>query len=206
MKFESLILTIFLLFGMLIVGDLVNEITLEAEEMKISGKNVLMIVASRNFRDEEYLEPRSVLENAGAKITIASSSLEVSKGMLGAKVKPDILVGDVDVADYDAILFIGGPGSSEYFNDPKAHSIAREAVDADKVLGAICIAPSTLANAGVLEGKKATCFFSEKGNLVKRGSAYTGRGVEVDGNIITSDGPRSAREFGETILQKLAAR
>lgn len=195
-----LVIGVYLVFGAWCLGI---QKAVEAEQMKISGKNVLMILASRNFRDEEYLEPRKVLEDSGADITVASSSLGVSRGMLGAQVRPDILLEDVDVADYDAILFIGGSGSSEYFNDPKAHSIAREAQDANKVLGAICIAPSTLANAGVLKGKKATCFASERANLVKKGATYTGRGVEVDGNIITSDGPGSAREFGETILEKL---
>lgn len=209
-KFQTAVLIIgYLVIGVCLVFGawcLGIQKVVEAEEMKISGKNVLMIIASHNFRDEEYLEPRGVLENEGAKVTVASSSLDVSRGLLGANVKPDILLSDVNVADYDAILFIGGSGSSEYFNDPKAHSIAREAASANKVLAAICIAPSTLANAGVLEGKQATCFSSEGGNLVKKGATYTGNGVEVDGNIITSDGPRSARKFGEAILEKLARR
>jgi len=192
-----------LVFGVWCLGI---QKVVEAEEMKISGKNVLMIIASRNFRDEEYLEPREVLEGQGAKIVVASSSLGPSRGVLGAQVRPDVLLDDVIVADYDAILFIGGGGASEYFNNAKALSIAMEAVSAGKILGAICIAPSTLANAGVLRGKQATCFSSERGNLVKKGATYTGKGVEVDGNIITSDGPRSAREFAETILEKLATR
>ena len=55
--------------------------------------------------------------------------------------------------DYDAVIFVGGPGSSEYWDDPKAHSIAEETVAADKIPGAICIA--SLAKSGVLKGKKA---------------------------------------------------
>lgn len=206
-KFQTAVLIIgylaigaFLVFGAWWLGIKTD---VEAQDMKISGKKVLMIIARQNFRDEEYLEPREVLEGQGARIVVASSVLGVSRGMLGAQVRPDMLLEDVEVADYDAILFIGGIGSNEYFNNPKAHSIAREAASANKVLAAICIAPSTLANAGVLKGKKATCFASEKGNLVKKGATYTGKGVEIDGNIITGDGPRSAREFAETILKKL---
>jgi len=206
MRHVGIFMVIFLALGFFSSGFLPNELSVEAEGMIISGKKVLMIIASRNFRDEEYLEPRKVLEDSGAKITVASSSLGISRGMLGSQVKPDILLDDVSVADYDAILFIGGIGASQFFNDPKAHSIAREAKDSGKVLAAICIAPATLANAGVLRAKRATSFFSVRSSLKRAGAVYTGKGVEVDGNIITSDGPGSAQEFGETILEKLAAR
>lgn len=89
------------------------------------GKKALMIIASRNFRDEEYIEPRRILEREGVDVTVASSSLSVSRGMFGATAKPDKLIQDVNTSDYDAILFIGGSGSSEYWNNLTAHKICR---------------------------------------------------------------------------------
>jgi len=172
----------------------------------LSGKKVVMIIASRNFRDEEFQEPYNLLKESGAEVTVASSSLETAHGMLGATAKPDILIGDINVADYDAVIFVGGSGSSEYFDDPTAHKIAQEAASSGKVLCAICIAPSTLANAGVLKGKKATAFASEAGNLRAKGANYTGAGVEIDGNIITADGPGSAAQFAKAIADALAAK
>jgi len=171
---------------------------------RIEGKEVVMIIASKNFRDEEYQEPRRALEDAGATVTVACSKLAASTGMLGATARPDILTSDVRTADYDAVIFVGGSGASEYFADPTAHAIAREAA-AGKVLGAICIAPSTLANAGVLSGKRATSWESEKGNLTERGATHTGKPVEVDGRIITADGPTSAAAFAEEIIAALSA-
>ena len=88
--------------------------------------------------------------------------------MLGAKVKPEILLSDVKEEDYFAIIFIGGQGSSQYFNDTSAHSLAKKFFNNNKIVGAICIAPSTLANAGLLKGKKANCYPSEAPNLIIR--------------------------------------
>ena len=170
----------------------------------LQGKKVVMIVAHSNFRDEELQEPRRVLEHQGAAITIASSSLDTATGMLGATVKPDILIDKVNVADYDAVIFIGGTGSSEYWENPTAHDIARKTLEANKILGAICIAPVTLAKAGLLQGKRATVYSSESSKLEAAGCNYTGKDVEIEGNIITGNGPGAARKFGEAIAKGLA--
>ena len=167
-------------------------------------KKVVMIVASSNFRDEEYSEPRKILEHAGCEIKVASSSLNVSKGyFIGTEVKPEILIDDLKAEEFDAIIFVGGSGASEYFNSLSAHKVAVDAVEKEKVLAAICSAPSILANAGILHGKKATSFSGEKSNLVKKGVIFTETDVEVDGKIITAEGPNAAKKFGETILKLL---
>ena len=173
--------------------------------MELTGKKVLMIIASKNFRDEEYIKPKEVLSKAGAQIITASSSKNVSQGVLGAKVKPDILISEVeDAGDYDAIIFVGGAGSQEYWDNSTAHKIAKEAAAQNKVIAAICIAPATLANAGILKGRKVTAFPSVKTQLVFKGANYTGKTVEIDGNIITGSGPESAEDFGKAIAKALA--
>jgi protease I len=169
----------------------------------LQGKSILMIIAHQDFRDEEYKEPRQIFEAKGATVTVASSSLEVAKGALGAQVKPDLLLKDVAVSDYDAIVFVGGPGAQEYWDDPVAHAVAQEAVAQGKVLAAICIAPATLAKAGVLKGKKATVFPSEVEELKACGADYTGASVERDGLIITANGPKATVEFAEEIAKAL---
>lgn len=172
--------------------------------LKTTNKRVIMIVANRNFRDEEYKMPREILESQGIEVKVASSSMHTCRGMLGTMVLPDMLITDVNVLDYDAVIFVGGSGASEYWNDPTALSIAKECNIENKLLCAICIAPVTLANAGVLRGKKATVFSSEAGKLKDKGANYTGSDVEVDGKIITANGPTAAAKFGETIASLLA--
>jgi protease I len=126
------------------------------------------------------------------------------RGMLGAKVTPGLKLDQIKVDDYDGIVFVGGSGSSTYFKDKRALSIAAEAFKKDKKTCAICIAPVILANAGVLKGKRATVFPGEYVKELERGGAvYTAKSVEADGSVITGNGPGAAREFGRAITKAL---
>ena len=173
---------------------------------KLDGKKVLMVVANDGFRDEEYEQPRAVLEAAGAKVVVASSSLKRARGMLGGSVQPDVLLKDVKSSDYDCVIFVGGTGASEYWNDPKAHALAKETSSSGKVTAAICIAPVTLANAGLLTGKRCTVYSSETQKVRAKGGNCTTMAVERDGNIITGSGPTAAKEFGLKIVEALSGK
>jgi len=165
-------------------------------------KKILMILAEDPFRDPEYFEPRKVLEKAGYSVTTTSTA-PIAHGAEGAEVKIDKPLKDVNSGDYDAIVFIGGAGSYQYHNDKQAHQLAKDAVSSDKVLGAICAAVGTIANAGVLKGKKATSH-SGVTDMVKAGGAiYLTQGVVTDGKIITAEGPRAAKAFGEALVKAL---
>ena len=171
--------------------------------MNLKGKNVLMVIAADNFRDEEYAEPRKVLEAAGVRVTVACSTLDVAKGKLGLQVKPDVLLNNVKEEDFDGIVFVGGGGSKEYFDNPVAHKLAQSFCSNDKLTSAICIAPAILANAGLLKEKKATSFPSSKETLQAKGAAFTGSGVERDGMLVTGSGPEAATQFGEKLVEVL---
>ena len=173
-------------------------------QVNLAGKRVLMIIANRNYRDEELDEPRAALTAAGAKVVVAATTVQPASGMLGGKATPDLALSAVSVGDYDAVVFVGGSGASVYWDDATAHGLAQEAAKQGKIVAAICIAPVTLANAGLLAGRKATVFRSEASKIKAKGANYTGRGVERDGKIITADGPGSARAFGQAIAQALA--
>jgi protease I len=172
--------------------------------MGLEGKNVLMVIAPGNFRDEEYFDTRAELEGKGASVTTASSASGEITGMLGGKATPDIGLDDAKAGDYDAVVFVGGAGASAYFQDRKALDLARSASESGKIVAAICIAPSILANAGILRGKRATSFSSEQGNLEGRGATYTGEAVTRDGRIITGSGPSAAKGFGQEIAKALS--
>jgi len=197
-------LVTWLMFSSFILSCILNTNVRGESAMQFAkGKKAVMLIAQNNFRDEELLKPKEVLEKNGVIVTVASSSLKESTGMLGAKVKPDILFTNINVADYDAVIFVGGSGASEYWDNPTAHKIANEANNAKKIVGAICIAPVTLAKAGLLKDKKATTFSSTINDIKSAGAKYTGAEVEIDGNIITASGPAAAQKFGETIVKAL---
>lgn len=167
------------------------------------GKKVVMIIAPSNFRDEEYLQPREILESKGAEVKVASKGVTRARGMLGHEANVDLQLNQVNVDEYDAVVFVGGSGASVYFDDALAQKIAKDAVAKNKILGAICVAPSILANAGLLEGVEATCFESEKENLEKHGAKYIKTGVVEVGNMVTSSGPEAAKQFGNKLAEKL---
>ena len=174
--------------------------------MKLAGKKVLMVIASNNFRDEEYSDPRKALEDAGARVTVACSTLDTAKGKLGLEVKPDILIGNVKESDYDGVVFVGGGGSKEYFDSPVAHKLAQNFYSHNKLTSAICIAPAVLANAGLLKQKRATSFPSSAETLKAKGAVFTGGDVESDGKLVTGSGPEAAKKFGEKLVEVLGGK
>jgi len=166
-------------------------------------KKVVMIIAQENFRDEELFVPKEILEQHGTEVLIASTSLNPAKGTLGGKAQVNILVWDIDMKNFAALIFVGGSGAAQYWDDPLAHKLIKDALALEKVVAAICIAPVTLAKAGILKGRRATVFVSEAAQLKANGANYTGSGVEKDGKIITASGPAAAKDFGEEILKAL---
>ncbi|MDO8848495.1 MAG: DJ-1/PfpI family protein [Coriobacteriia bacterium] len=164
---------------------------------------VLMVIAPAIFRDEEYSQPKAVLEARGAEVITASRTPGICHGKLGMTAEATVAIAEVEAADYDAVVFVGGGGAEVFFDDPAAHRLARRALEADRVLGAICIAPSILARAGLLQGVRATAFGSQRADLVAHGAIWTGRPVEVDGAIVTANGPDAARDFGMEIADTL---
>jgi len=166
------------------------------------GKKILMVIAPRDFRDEEYFETRKILEDLGNKITVVNSTGQAAKGMFGKIVNPNKNFYNINVNEFDAIVFIGGSGTAVYHDNRQAIGLAKDFYNAGKVVAAICIAPTILVNAGILDGKKATAFPSERDNINAVGT-YTGKTVEQDGKIITANGPQATKDFGKKIAEAL---
>ena len=178
-------------------------------EKALENKKIVMIIAFRDFRDEEYFIPKVILEGVGAKIQTASSQKGTAIGASGGEVEVDLLLGEIDPADFDCVVFIGGAGAPKHLDNEDSYRIARETIAQKKVLAAICIAPAILAKAGVLEGKKATVWTSTIDKsaariLEENGTEYISDPVVVEGNIVTGAGPFAASQFGEKIIEVLA--
>jgi len=170
------------------------------------AKRAALIVPSQNFRDEELFETKRTLDAAAVLTVIASTRIGIIRGALGNIAEANILVGQLRVEDYDAIIFIGGPGAVEYVANPAALNLAREAVRQRKILAAIDTAPTILANAGVLTGVRATSFLSERNILIQAGAIYTGIPVEQDRLIITASSPAASIQFAGYIVDALVGR
>lgn len=159
----------------------------------------LVVIAKEGYQDKELAGTKKGLEEAGISITLASTEAGPCTGKLGGTENADIALHDVVVSDYDRIAFIGGPGAHQLAKDFDALNVARTAADAKIPLGAICIAPTILAAAGILRGKHATVWDKDGEQerfLAEHGAIYTGAPVTVDGLIVTGNGPDAAEEFG----------
>lgn len=177
-------------------------------EKTLENKKIAIIIAFRDFRDAEYFVPKEILEKAGAKIITVSTKFGTAIGADGGDVEVDILLENLNPAEFAGIVFIGGPGCLQYLDNENSYKIAKETISQNKVLGAICVSPVILAKAGVLSGKRATVWSSpmDRGPvriLKENGAIYEDRGVVVDGKIVTGNGPEAAKEFGEKLVKVL---
>jgi len=181
------------------------------KEKKLEGKNILMVIASKNFRDEEYFVPYEVFQKEGAKITTASSAEGDIIGIEGGEARSTLILNEVNPRDFDAVVFVGGSGAVEYFDNNDAHKIVQEMTNLHKVVAAICIAPIILAKAGILVGRNATVWSSlmNKNNikeLENSGCSILEERIVKDKKIITADGPAVSKKFAEKIVEAITER
>ena len=157
--------------------------------------SALVIIAQKNYRDEELSIPKGILEDSKHFIEVASITDDPCVGMLGAITSPDLAVRDAHVDDYDAIIVIGGSGSPELAKHAEVMMILKAAAGAGKIVSAICLAPIVLAKAGLLAGKKATVYKTQDSltSLEMGGAEYVDDPVVIDGKIVTACGPSAAQ-------------
>ncbi|MFW5782187.1 MAG: DJ-1/PfpI family protein [Candidatus Muiribacteriaceae bacterium] len=160
---------------------------------------ICLIFANRLFRDEELKIPMKYMKHNGHEVVFASDSLDRAQGKLGMQITPDILADDIDVNDFDCLALVGGPGTKVFFHDKKLHNILIQADRMHKVIGAICISPVVLAEAGLLKGKNATVWIDGRDSIIEKGAVYKDKPVVVHDNIVTADGPKSAQAYAEAL-------
>ncbi len=169
-----------------------------------SAKPVLIVIAPQDFRDEEFKEPYELLTNSGIKVVIASTDTLPAKGMLGTVIKPELVLNQVHPDSFKALIIVGGTGCRVLWDDTLLHKIVQQFEQEQKTIAAICIAPVVLARAGVLKNKKATVYPGVSDEIKSHCAEYTGKDVEISGNIITGAGPQAAKDFAKAILEAIS--
>ena len=183
-----------------------SSVTFPSKNME---KKILMVVAFKDFKDEEYFVTKEVLEKANFLIETTSSQKGIALGTEGNEAIITLLPNEINPRDYEGIVFVGGSGMGKELENQEFQKLAQGFVKNDKIVTAICVAPGLLAKAGVLEGKKATVWSSalDKSGikiLENNGAIYDQGPVVIDGKIITANGPDAASQFGETIVNQLS--
>lgn len=164
-------------------------------------KNIGVIFAN-GFEEIEGLTIVDILRRAGLICQMVGLSGETATGAHGIKVVMDCTFDAFKDTKYDAIILPGGmPGAENLRDSRKLLESLKKASEADKLIAAICAAPIALAAADILHGKNVTCYPGFESQLT--GACYTASRVQVDGNIITANGPGSAMDFSYQILEYL---
>ena len=158
------------------------------------------------FEEVEAITPIDVLRRAGCEVTTVSvtGKKEVTSRR-GVTILADKNFNEVDYDQVDMIVLPGGQPGADNLN--KHEGLKNQIIkfnDQKKIIAAICAAPLVLGSAGILKGKRATCYPGTEPKLT--GATHTGNNVEIDGNIITGKGPGVALAFSLALAEHLVGK
>jgi protease I len=162
-----------------------------------------LIISADNFEDSELLVPYYRLKEANIEVTVASLSSGSITGKHGYTVAVGKTLEDVNPDDYAILILPGGKAPEAVRKEPKAQEIARSFFARSKPVAAICHGPQTLISAGLLQGRRATCYSSVADELKEAGAIYEDREVVVDANLVTSRQPADLPAFMRETMKQL---
>lgn len=164
----------------------------------------VLVPIAEGSEELEAITIVDILRRAGADVVIAGLTDEPVVMSRQTVILPDASLDEALEEEFDMVVLPGGlPGADNLEKDPRIVELCEKAIKRGKFVGAICAAPRILANAGLLDGKKATSYPGfldiEKRPEVKS----TGAAIEIDGNIVTSRGPGTALDFALQLVELL---
>jgi len=167
-------------------------------------KTVLVIFADGS-EELEAITIVNILRRAGITVTLAGLTDGALKGSRGVTILPDSTLDEAINQHYDMVVLPGGqPGTNHLKADARVLQLVQQMAQQDKLVAAICAAPSVFATAGLLDGKRATSFpgaLAPFDNIDIQDSA-----IVEDGNLITSRGPGTAMDFALTLAERLVGK
>jgi protease I len=179
-----------------------------AQDLK--GLKIAILVAE-GFEQVELTEPKKALEGAGAQTRIVSPARGQVQGWNHFEKGDMFSVGtplvEVNSSDFDALLLPGGVANPDQLRIiPKAVEFVREFFDAGKPMAAICHAPWTLIEAGVVRGRTVASWPSLKTDLMNAGANWVDREVVTDNGLVTSRKPDDIPAFNRKMIEQFAER
>ncbi len=173
--------------------------------MSLQGKRVAILVAPK-FHDEQSTSPHDYLTALGARVEFVGPYKSRLAGKNGRRtIEITRTLEEADPTDYDALLIPGGGAPEILRLSPLALSFVRQFWATGRPLGAICHGPQVLISAGLLAGKRLTCYPGIRDDVVLAGGLYEDRPVVIDGQLITSRRSEDLPEFNRAVAEALAA-
>jgi len=167
-------------------------------------KSVLVPLA-QGSEELEAVTVLNILRRAGIEAISASLDGHPIRGSRGTMLIPDTSLDEALERDFDMIVLPGGqPGTNNLKADPRIIKLLQRMETADRFVCAICAAPSVLAAAGLLDGRRATSFPGSLDAFPK--VSRQPQAVVEDGKLITSRGPGTAMDFALTLVERLTSK
>ncbi len=158
-----------------------------------------LAIIFEGFEEEEAMAPFALLRRAGVNLTIVSNSSVVT-GSHNISLANISILNDIDYKDYDCLIIPGGAHYKYLKASSLVHEIIKYYIENNKVVCAICAAPTIIGMLGYLKGKNYTCFTSMNEDF---GGIYSDCGVVTDGNLITAKSVAYSIDFAYAIIEKL---
>jgi protease I len=177
---------------------------------RLSGR-CIAILATDGFEQSELTEPKRLLEEAGAKVSVIAPGRAVQikgwdKNDWGKPVDVDVALSEADASDYDALVLPGGVMNPDKLRlEPAAVNLVKAFGAAGKSIAAICHGPWTLIDAKLVKGHTMTSWPSLRIDLENAGAIWEDREVIHDRQLITSRKPDDIPAFARMLIDQLAA-
>lgn len=164
-----------------------------------------LIVSADHFEDSELLVAYYRLLEEGLEVDVASTQRGKINGKHGYQVEATLALKDVQPADYALLVLPGGKAPTDLRKDKAALHVAQAFFALGKPVAAICHGPQILISAGLLQGRRATCFHTVAEEMRAAGALYEDSEVVVDGQLVTARQPHDLPAFMRATLKLLPA-
>ncbi len=169
----------------------------------LSGYSVAILI-TEGFQDEETLHPKEFLRERNAEVVVIGPAVEtVTAYNSDQQVQIDKAVADVTVDEFSALVIPGGQSPGHLREIDEVVEFVADFYETGRPIAAICHGPQLLIAAGIMEGKRATCFEGMSDELIEAGAHYEDSPVVRDENIITSRIPDDLPMFSAAIAVAL---
>jgi len=165
----------------------------------------VLIPLAQGCEELEAVTVIDILRRGGITVVSAGLDAQPVRGSRGTMLVPDTTLNEALERNFDMVVLPGGqPGTNNLKADTRIIALTQQMAQKEKFVAAVCAAPSVLATAGLLDGKRATSFPGSLDGFpkVRRENAA----VVEDGKLITSRGPGTAMDFALTLVERLAGR
>lgn len=178
------------------------------QNLKLDGVRVA-ILATDGFEQSELFEPKKALEEAGAEVSVVSLKAGEIKGWnhkdWGASIEVDLTVTEARADNFDALQLPGGVMNPDNLRmNEQAVNFIKAFFEAGKPVAAICHAPWTLIEAGVVRGRTVTSWASLRTDLENAGATWVDEEVVTDNGLVTSRKPDDIPAFNEKMIEEFA--